>query len=495
LDAQQRIVELEAELAVAHARIAEQETRIAEQEARIAEQEARIITLSKQVEVLLERLGQNSRNSHKPPSSDPPGAGSQRKPNQEGKKRKRGGQRGHRGAFRVLLPTSQVDEVVNLFPPQCESCWTALPENIDPEALRYQVTEVPPIKPHTTEFRRHEVQCACGYRTRATYDPATIPASRFGPRLVALAALLTGVYHISRRRTGQLLEDVLGVRLSVGAISAIEARVGDALAEPVAEAWEHVKDATVKHTDGTSWLQAGAVMCLWTVATATATVFKVLANGSKSMLLPLFGRLTGILVSDRATALNFWVMERRQICWAHLLRKFVSFSERAGPAATLGQQLLDLTALVFEYHHNYQAGKLSKEKYIDWMKPVREQFEATLERAVAADIERLSGSCADVLEHKQALWTFVERDDVAPTNNHAERELRAFVLWRRRSFGTQSDRGNVFAERVMTVAHTTRKQGKNTFAFLIACVRAHVDGTPRPSLFATAHTAPVATAA
>lgn len=479
LDAQQRIAELEAELAVAHARIAEQD-------ARIAEQDARILALTKQVEVLLEKLGQNSRNSHKPPSSDPPGAaGPQRKPGQ-GKKGKRGGQKGHRGSFRELLPASQVDEVVNLYPPQCENCWAALPECVDPEALRYQVTEVPPIKPHTKEFRRHEVQCACGHRTRAAHNPATIPTSRFGPRLVALVALLTGVYHISRRRTGQLLEDVLGVQLSLGAISAIEGRVSDALAEPVAEVWEHVEAAAVKHTDGTSWLQAGVAMCLWTVATATATVFKVLANGGKNTLMPLFGQLTGILVSDRATALKFWVMERRQICWAHLLRKFVSFSERTGPAATLGQQLLDLTALVFEYHHDYRDGKLSKDRYLDWMKPVREQFEATLERAVAADIERLSGSCADVLEHKQALWTFVERADVEPTNNHAERELRAFVLWRRRSFGTQSDRGNVFAARVMTVAHTARKQNKNTFAFLIACVRAKVDQANAPSLFTSA---------
>ena len=413
LDAQQRIAELEAELAVAYARIVEQD-------ARIAEQDARILALTKQVELLLEQLGQNSGNSHKPPSSDPPGAGPQRKPG-KGKKGKRGGQKGHRGTFRELLPASQVDEVVNLFPPQCENCWAGLPESVDPEALRYQVTEVPPIKPHTKEFRRHEVQCACGHRTRAAHDPATIPTSRFGPRLVALVALLTGVYHISRRRTGELLEDVLGVRLSLGAISAIEARVSDALAEPVAEVWEHVEGEGVKHTDGTSWLQAGVVMCLWTVATATATVFKVLANGSKSALLPLFGKLTGILVSDRATALNFWVMERRQICWAHLLRKFVSFSERAGPAATIGQQLLDLTALVFEYHHDYRDGKLSKEKYCAWMNPVRNQFEATLERAVAADIERLSGSCADVLEHKQALWTFVERDDVPPTSRVGDR--------------------------------------------------------------------------
>ena len=82
-----------------------------------------------------------------------------------------------------------------------------------------------------------------------------------------------------------------------------------------------------------------------------------------------------------------------------------------------------------------------------------------------------------------ALWTFVTHADVEPTNNHAEREIRAFVLWRKRSFGAQSDRGNLFAERVMTVAHTARKQSKSVLSFLIACCRAQLDGDRRPSLF------------
>jgi transposase len=116
------------------------------------------------------------------------------------------------------------------------------------------------------------------------------------------------------------------------------------------------------------------------------------------------------------------------------------------------------------------------------MAPVRRQLEAALTRAVAADIKGLSGSCADILAHKEALWTFAERDDVEPTNNHAERELRAFVLWRKRSFGTQSQRGNLFAERLMTVAHTARKQHKNVLAFLTACCQAESNAPP-PSLF------------
>ena len=72
----------------------------------------------------------------------------------------------------------------------------------------------------------------------------------------------------------------------------------------------------------------------------------------------------------------------------------------------------------------------------------------------------------DIIAHKDALWTFVDRLDVEPTNNHAERELRAFVLWRKRSFGTQSDRGNRFAERIMTVVHSLRKQMQPVLPYL-----------------------------
>ena len=192
-------------------------------------------------------------------------------------------------------------------------------------------------------------------------------------------------------------------------------------------------------------------------------------------------------MSDRAKALGFWAMERRQICWAHLLRKFVSFSEREGRAGALGRELLDLTGILFEYWQDYKAGKLDQTRFRLWMTPVRAQLEAVLAKAVAAKIERLSGSCADILAHKDALWTFVERDDVEPTNNHAERELRAFVLWRKRSFGTQSERGNRFAERVMTIAHTARKQGRDVLAFLTACFIAWQTNSEPPSLFDARH--------
>lgn len=466
-------------------RIAELKAELAAKDAHIAVLEARIAELEKQVARLLELLGQNSTNSHLPPSSDSPDERRRRKnrEKQEKQRRNRGAQKGHQGNHRELLPPEKVNKFVDLFPAECENCWQSLPKTPDRHAKRYQQTEIPPIQPYTTEWRRHEVTCpCCGYRTRAAYDETEIPSSPFGPRLMAIMALLTGTYHLGRRKAVDLLGDVLGIRVSLGALSAVEARVGVAVQPAVDEAWAVVGRAEVKHTDGTSWYQSGVTMALWTIASTAATVFKVVENSCKETIQSLYGALSGILVSDRAKALNFWAMQYRQICWAHLIRKFASFSERDGPAAAFGRQLLDYAGLVFDYWHDYKAGKLTRDTFVAWMTPVRQQFEALLTQAATAELAGVSGSCADILAHKLALWTFIDHSGVEPTNNHAERELRGFVLWRRRSFGSQSARGNIFAENLMTVTHTARKQRKNVLEFLTLCCESARAKTQIPSL-------------
>lgn len=465
------------------ARITAQDAAIAAKDARIAELEARVAELEAENRKLREQLNRSSSNSNKPPSSDSPSNRAQRraKAKQDKSARKRGGQPGHEGSQRALVPADQVDEVIDHFPSECEDCCTPLPRTPDLSALRYQTTELPLPAPFTSEHRCHSVACPrCQHRTMAAFE---IPPA-FGPRLSSVVALLTGVYHVSRRGTAKLVADVVGVKVSLGAISTIEARVSDAVKGAVDEAWAQVKQAAVKHSDGTTWYQGGLSRALWTIATTMATVFKILVNGKADTLKPWFGDKLGVLVSDRGKAFNFWAMEHRQICFAHLLRKFVSFSERGGRGGEIGKELLDYVGVMFAYWDEMKSGALSRADFRSRMTPVRANFEAALKRGQAANIDGVSGSCGDILLHAPALWTFVDRDDVDPTNNHAERELRAFVLWRKRSFGTQSDRGNEFAERLMTVAHTARKQDKNVLAFLTACVTAARDGTKAPSLFA-----------
>src|SRR5260370_29548856 len=94
-------------------------------------------------------------------------------------------------------------------------------------------------------------------------------------------AFLAGVYHVSRRKTVVLLWELLGVRISLGALSAVEARISDTIVPAVEEAWKRVGEGAVKHTDGTSWLQAGAARALWTIPTKAATGVKIPADHSK----------------------------------------------------------------------------------------------------------------------------------------------------------------------------------------------------------------------
>ncbi len=185
----ERIAELEGELARKDAELAARDVRTAQLEAQVAE-------LTKQVAELIEIVGRNSRNSHLPPSTNPPGTRGGQGKGKPGK-RKRGGQPGHGGSHRVLLAPERVDEFVDLYPSHCEGCARELPQVADPCAKRFQQTEMPPVRPHTKEWRCHEVGCpSCGHRTRAPYDATQIPASAFGPRLMALIALVTGVYHL-----------------------------------------------------------------------------------------------------------------------------------------------------------------------------------------------------------------------------------------------------------------------------------------------------------
>ncbi|MBW2732377.1 MAG: IS66 family transposase [Deltaproteobacteria bacterium] len=454
-----------------------------EQAKQLAEQAKRIIELEAVVVELKERLDENSSNSSKPPSSDSP---STREKNRAKRKRraatrKRGGQPGHKGSCRQLLPHEEVDETKSFFPPRCENCWCALAEIPCEAPKRYQVTEFTQGHTTITEYQRHWVLCPCGHKTWADYTDE-IPRSAFGPRLSSVVAMLTGVYHLSRRETQRLLDELLGVEMSLGVISSIEKRVSAALKPVYEQAQELADAAAIKHTDGTGWRQAGTALQLWTVATSRVSVFSIVKNGTAATVRSLFGRIKGILVSDRASAFNFWRMKRRQICWSHLLRKFISFSERDGPGGRMGTELVEATGILFETYKLFVDGNISRRIFRQRMAPLRTQIEATLQRAQDANIKRMSGSCKNMLKHKEALWTFVDRSDVEPTNNHAERELRAFVLWRKKSFGTQSDSGNRFAERLMTVTHSLRKQQRPILPFLVAAMRGLCSSQPAPLL-------------
>jgi transposase len=344
------------------------------------------------------------------------------------------------------------------------------------------VWELPPIEPHVTEYRLHAIGCrGCGHVTRAAL-PEGVPRRWFGPRVEAITALATGVYRVSKRTTVELLRDLFGLPMSVGAVIDSQHGMSRALEAPFEEAQAYAKRQPVKHADETGWWQKNGRAWLWTVVTPLVTVFLVRAHRSTEVARELLGKVTGVLVADRYKGYLYWPADAYQFCWAHPIRDFVAMSERGGDSQRIGEALLDETQTMFALWHRVCEGRLTRFFFQIHMGPVRRRVEALLAKGAALTHPKSAGLCRSLLERAPALWTFVAIEGVEPTNNSGERSVRHGVLWRKVSFGTQSERGSRFVERLLTTLMTCRQQGRNVLDFLVAARTAVLNGTTAPSL-------------
>ena len=435
-----------------------------------------VVRLQQRIVTLEAQLRQNSQNSSRPPSSDPPQVA--RLPKRPPSGRSPGGQPGHEGHGRELLPMEEVKKVVVLKPRRCERCGRGL-SGEDPAPRRHQVSELPRVRARVTEYRLHTLSCPCGAQTTAQL-PQGVARSAFGPRLQGTVALCTGLYRLSKRTTRELLRDLFGVELSLGSVSACERVTSAALAVPVEKARACVQRARVANADETGWREAREKAWLWVAVAKRATVFLVHARRGEEGARALLGKFAGFLVTDRWGAYNPW--KRRQICWAHLLRHFTAFSEERGESARIGTDLLVEAGVMFEWWDQVREGRLSRRAFRRRMAPLRRRVEALLREGAVCEPRATAGRCQEILKLAPALWTFVDVEGVEPTNNAAERAIRPAVLWRKGSFGTHSAGGSRFVERILTVAATLRQRGRNVVEFVTRACEAALRGQPAPSL-------------
>jgi transposase len=445
----------------------------------------RIQTLEVEVAQLRERVNRNSRNSSRPPSSDGPGVASQKGGAKPHSGRKRGGQPGHPGSQRKLVPIEQVKAVHDAKPLACQCCGSELSGD-DPAPDRHQVVEIPPVKVEITEYRLHTLTCSiCGVSTRAEL-PAGVPQGDFGPRFQAMTAILSGRYHLSKRDTQGVMDDFFQAEMGLGSIPKLEQRTSEALAQAVAEARTYVQSQPAVHQDETGWKEGVQKAWLWVAATPLVTVFRVALHRSAEIAKQMLGeQFAGVLNSDRWSAYNWLDNRQRQLCWAHLKRDFQAFVERGGESQPIGEALLAQYHLMFQGWRHLREGTLSRPVFQAEMRPIRQRILELITQGADCDHPATAGSCRDILKRKEALFTFVDVEGIEPTNNLAERQVRPGVLWRKGSFGTQSETGSRFVERIMTVVSTLKQQKRNILEYLTLACDAANRGQAAPSLLPT----------
>jgi transposase len=443
--------------------------------------------LTGRVERLERELAMNSKNSSRPPSSDPPStrrAGKPARPKGPSGK-SQGAQPGHEGKGRDLLPTWAVDQVIEHWPEAC-GCghvFSTAERVAIGDPVRHQVEELPQISTVVVEHQCPRVRCpGCRGAVRAEM-PAEIAGSAFGPRLSAAVAVLSVRNRISRRDSVELTEQLFGARISTGTVDAILARAGDALADPYEDLLARVRAGGAVNMDETGWRLRGAQRTLWGAFSDRHAVLTVRDSRHEDHAREILGDTRAVITSDRWWAYNHLPLARRQICWSHLQRDFQAHAEGGGAEHELGRVGLEVCDELFfaweAFQHTRDRRQLRRviRQLQRRLKPFLRTYSGKKPR-----YKRTRGLAKNLLKIWPALWTFAKAKGVTPTNNHAERALRSAVIYRKLSLGSQSDDGETRIARLLSAHTTCRLQARSLFDYLANALTHHARGTAVPLL-------------
>ncbi|AWM39141.1 IS66 family transposase [Gemmata obscuriglobus] len=391
------------------------------------------------------RLGQNSTNSSKPPSSDPPHV--KAAPPKAPSSRRKGGQPGHPKHSRSDLPA---DNVIELRPSTCDRCAHALSGG-DAQPLRHQIIELPPVCPQVTEYRRHRLACPnCG---RINRPPLPGDArGGYGPRVQAVCALLSGAYRIGKRGVARLCQDLSGVPISPAAVCGLQRKAAVALGPVVEEARAYVvgKPANV---DETGWPEGRKRGWLWAAVTARVTVFLVRLSRARKVLGELIAGHPGVLTTDRYSAYDHLPVCERQVCWAHLRRDFQAMIDRGNGGSGVGEDLLTYADILLDQWKRVRDGTLTRrgfrQTYLGWLRAGVRGF---LKRGAEGACAITAGVCRELMAVEPALYS------TRPVNHTLDGRVPSPANGPHRT-------GSSFAEYAIETAPTKRSNASPVFTW------------------------------
>lgn len=439
----------------------EERARAAAAETRAAAAEETCVGLRQQVDVvtrqLLElraRLGMDSTNSSKPPSSDPSQAQGRREKRRSGfmKRgiRKAGGQKGHRGTTRVMVPAERVDRWEDHYPQQCKGCGATVGrEQVRGEPVIRQEWELPPVKLEVIGHRYHSALCSCGCRTRAKV-PLEGPVT-LGILLTAFIAVLVGEYRLSRRLVASLLQSLFGESFSIGAIQSCCLRVTRALQGPVDELVAMLPGVAALHMDETGWRVSGIRHWLWCAVTSTFACFAIHRHRGREQVDQWFPEgLSGILHSDRWSVYRWIDATRRQLCWAHLLRDLLAIVDAGFAGSTQAKTVIEGAYAMFHEWHRYKDGQIGWDELRQLTAQFRDALRAFCEAGAAQEatpVQKIDLRWRALSRQLMKLWpavfNFLDMPGLEPTNRRCpwRERCRPRAGWQTRSCaGTASCR-------------------------------------------------------
>jgi transposase len=392
----------------------------------------------KRIEKLEVQSKQNSRNSSKPPSSDSPFDRASRKKKAKKGARPKGAQKGHKGHQRQMLEPTETHP---LMPERCTCGHSDFQGCRMQPFYTHQQVELPEIEMEVSHWVLHRCRCPqCGKTVKAAL-PLEV-RSGYGPRLCGFVAELSGVKAMSRQEVKKLCESVLGISIATGTIQKIIDRASESILPAYEKIGQMARRSQCNYVDETSWFMNNVMAWLWAMVNDSVAFYRIVPNRSKQAFFRLIEDWAGILVSDSYGLYRKWV-HGRQVCLAHLIRKADALMERKKPdIRRFGQVMGSHLRQLIEFSKDPPTPLQWKTFYSHLL------FTLSLWEGDDNDAGKLARQIVGEIE---SLWTFLDHEGVDPTNNRAERALRFGVLWRKRSLGTQSEKGNRWVERILSL--------------------------------------------
>ena len=414
--------------------------------ARVCELEAKVLELEYKLNI-------NSSNSGLPTSKEIYRLERKSRPKSN---KKPGGQVGHKYNPYTF---KQADEVVEVFP-EAELCRCGGVLNLTEGYSTHQRLEIPPIKPIVTEYKLCEKVCTdCSKKYKARLSSYKL----LGSNSEAIITSLSGYFNNSKREVQQILKSIFNLDLSLGLISTTEGRVSDKLKYKYYELLTQAEESSYLHFDETSSNNQGKRHWCWVATNQELSVYKLSNSRGKGAFESFFPEYEGRAITDRYAVYNVIDDHRRQICLAHLRRDFKRFAHSQYEGlARAGQRLLKLIDIVFMSHKLYKAGKLTEARYLSSINNTKHRMLHYLKMVSNMDQCLQARRVANnILKSFDMMWLFVKDPEIEPTNNHAERQIKQHVKYRKNSYHTWSNRGDRFLERIKSLFATSILQDLN----------------------------------
>jgi transposase len=394
-----------------------------------------------------------SKNSSQPPSKDQKGNQSK-----ERRKRRHGPPLGHEKHERKFV--AQADEVVNVVPQECCHCHAGLSGETGRLVKVNQITELPQAKAQVIEVRQYEVVCPDCQHAQVEAPPSGLEMQRaFGARLEASVVYYRQEQHMSYARTQKALLDLSGVAISQGGIDEIMKRAGKRAIQEVAAFPATVQASAVIHCDETGSRVAGDNWWEWVFCTLNTVLHVIRFNRSVEVINEVMGlSQADVWVSDCWCSQLKAPTRERQLCLAHQLRNLQAVVDEH-PLLFWPQAMQALFRAAIHLHH--QRAQFSPERFSAEIARIERLCDWLLQRS-------LSPPKAQKLQrryqkYRQALFVFLYRTDVEPTNNVAERALRPSVIHRKVTGGFRSDWGAKTYAALASVIDTAELSGIRAF--------------------------------